>query len=89
MEDDIMHDPSLGDRSPEWFWVMISNLGLDRMDDENFDLRYVDDVLNVFLNRTYFMNGTGGLFPLKIPKVNQRRVEIWYQMSAFIAENYD
>ena len=89
MEDDIMHDPSLGDRSPEWFWVMISNLRLDRMDDENFDLRYVDDVLNVFLNRTYFMNGTGGLFPLKIPKVNQRRVEIWYQMSAFIAENYD
>jgi hypothetical protein len=35
------------------------------------------------------MNGTGGLFPLKMPKVNQRRVEIWYQMSAFIEENFD
>ena len=89
MEDDILHDPELGDRSPEWFWMMITNLRLDRMDDEHFDAHNVDDILNVFLNRTYFMNGTGGLFPLKLPKVNQRRVEIWYQMSAFIDENFD
>ncbi len=89
MEDDIMHDPALGDRSPEWFWIMISNLRLDGMNDENFEEENVENILNVFLNRTYFMNGSGGLFPLKIPKVNQRRVEIWYQMSAFMEENFD
>ena len=89
MEDDIMHDPALGDRSPEWFWIMISNLRLDGMDDEHFEEENVENILNVFLNRTYFMNGSGGLFPLKIPKVNQRRVEIWYQMSAFMEENFD
>lgn len=89
IEDDIMHDPSIGDRSPEWFWIMISNLRLDGMDNEHFDPHNVDNILNVLLNRTYFMNGSGGLFPLKTPKINQRRVEIWYQMSAFIEENFD
>ena len=34
------------------------------------------------------MNGTGGLFPLKRPRVNQRRVEVWYQMSEYLMENY-
>lgn len=89
MEDDIMHDPDLGDRSSEWFWMMIANLRLDRMDDEHFDAENVDSIINVLLGRTYFMNGTGGLFPLKLPKVNQRRVEIWYQMSAYLEENFD
>lgn len=89
MEDDIMHDPELGDRSPEWFWMMITNLRLDRMDDEHYDEKNVENIINVMVGRSYFMNGTGGLFPLKMPKVNQRRVEIWYQMSAFIEENFD
>ena len=89
MEDDIMHDPELGDRSPEWFWIMISNLQLDGMDNDNFDIENVDRVLNIMLNRTYFPNGSGGLFPLKIPKTNQKRVEIWNQMSAFIEENFE
>jgi hypothetical protein len=88
MEDDIMHDPGIGDRSPEWFWIMISNLKLDGMDDEHFDEVNVNSIVDVFLNRRYFMNGTGGLFPLRFPKVNQRRVEIWYQMNAFLNENY-
>jgi hypothetical protein len=89
MEDDIMHDPELGDRSPEWFWMVITNLRLDRMDDEHYDEKNVENIINVMVGRSYFMNGTGGLFPLKMPKVNQRRVEIWYQMSAFIEENFD
>ena len=88
IEDDIMFDPEMGDRTSTWFWIMISNLGLDGMDNEHFDNENVDQVLNVFLGRTYFMNGTGGLFPLKRPKVNQRRVEIWYQMSEFLVENF-
>ena len=89
IDDDIMFDPEYGDRAPEWFWIMISNLRLDGMDNENFDNNNVDHILNVFLNRTYFMNGTGGLFPLKQPKMNQRRVELWYQMNSYLNENYD
>ena len=87
MEDDIMADADMGDRAPLWFWTMISNLGLDGMDNDHFDNENVDHVLNVLINRTYFMNGSGGLFPLKIPKMNQRRVEIWYQMNQWLSEN--
>ena len=89
IEDDIMFDPELGDRTPMWFWVMIDNLNLDGMSNDRFDAQNVDQILNVLIDRTYFMNGTGGLFPLKQPKVNQRRVEIWYQMNAFLLENYE
>ena len=89
MENDIMYDPEFGNRTPEWFRIMIENLGLDGMDDERYDEEYVNNVLNVFLNRTYYMNGSGGLFPLKQPKHNQRRVEIWYQMSEYLVENFD
>lgn len=89
METDIMFDPEFGDRTHQWFWIMIENLGLDGMDDDHFDDENVNHILNVLLNRTYFMNGSGGLFPLKRPKHNQRRVEIWYQMSEFLVENFE
>lgn len=88
IEDDIMFDPAYGDRAPQWFWEMITNLKLDGMTNDNFDEENVNQILNVFLGRTYFMNGSGGLFPLKRPRVNQRRVEVWYQMSEYLMENY-
>ena len=40
------------------------------------------------LAREYSDNGHGGLFPLKNPKKDQRKVEIWYQMTEYINENY-
>ena len=89
IESDIMFDPALGDRTPQWFWIMIENLGLDGMDNEHYDDENVNHILNTLLGRTYFMNGSGGLFPLKRPKHNQRRVEIWYQMSEFLVENFN
>jgi len=87
IEDDIMFDPALGNRSGMWFWIMLKNLGLDGMDDDHFDNENVDVILNILLSRTYFRNGNGGLFPLKRPMRNQRNVEIWYQMCSFIEEN--
>ena len=89
IENDIMFDPALGNRSGMWFWIMIENLGLDGMDDDHFDNENVDHIINVFMQRTYFNNGNGGLFPLKRPKENQRKIEIWYQMSAFLEENFE
>lgn len=34
-------------------------------------------------------NGIGGPFPLRNPQVNQRSVEVWYQMMSYFTENYD
>lgn len=74
------------------FWEMIDNLGLMSMSDglyyepENID--EVDEIVGIFLNRDYCYDGTGGLFPLKDPPDDQRKTEIWYQMSSYLMENY-
>ena len=72
----------------EWFWTFIHNLGLDSMRNEAFDGRICDSVLFTFIDRKYHKSGKGGLFPLRNYKKDQRKVEIWYQMSAYINENH-
>ena len=44
-EEHIMDDQDIGDRTGQWFWSMISNLGLGSMTDINFNRDYVDYVL--------------------------------------------
>lgn len=82
--ENIMEDPEIGDRTAQWFWEMISNLGLYDMYDSNFDRRYVEDTIDIFLNRDYEQNGKGGLFVIKHPKRDLRTVEIWYQMNWYL-----
>jgi hypothetical protein len=38
------------------------------------------------VNREYDPDGRGGLFPLDGTHANQREVELWYQMQAYIIE---
>lgn len=82
--ENIMEDPEIGDRTAQWFWEMISNLGLYDMYDSNFDRRYVEVTIDIFLNRGYERNGKGGLFVIKHPKRDLRTVEIWYQMNWYL-----
>lgn len=74
------------------FWEMLDNLGLlgyvDEMLEDHMYVREVDYILKRLLDRTYTKSGRGGLFPLKNPKKDQTKVEIWYQMSAYLLENY-
>ena len=86
-----MEDVMEIDRFPIWFWEMLSNLGLDEFDNERFNsksLRTIDRILNKWLDHNYDYDGKGGLFPLKDPPKDQRNEEIWYQMSAYLVENY-
>lgn len=72
-----------------WFWQLIENLKLDYLNDalfEDDDVEVVDEVLNTVIWRTYHYNGNGGLFPLRYPEEDQRDVEIWYQLNAYILE---
>lgn len=75
-----------------WFWEIMENCGLEKFTDEAYyDLNgkvEVDEILNNILERGYRRNGKGGLFPLKNAKKDQRKVEICYQMSAYLLENY-
>lgn len=88
---DIMYNPHYGDRSSEWFWMFIRNLGLSQYDNKHWDEHAVTRIVRRFLDRDYNWSGSGGLFPLKnlagIDK-DQRKVEIWYQMQRYMIEKY-
>lgn len=83
-EEHIMDDPDIGNRTGQWFWNMISNLGLSSLNDARFDSRYLNRVIARFLNRQYKRNGEGGLFTVKNCKHDLRTVEIWYQMCWYL-----
>lgn len=77
-----------GDGHPHvWFWHLIENLGLQSCTDhEPYDYNEVDERLNAVTWRTYDRFGRGGLFPLRRARKDQRNVELWYQMSAYLLE---
>lgn len=83
-EEEIMNDPQVGDRTSQWFWGMITNMGLGGMADRRFDEEYVDDIIARFLERKYEPNGRGGLFYIRNSEVDVRRVSIWVQMCYYL-----
>lgn len=79
-----MDDPAYGNRTSQWFWGMIVSLGLGGMTDAIFDRDYVEECLTRFLNREYERNGKGGLFTVKGTRRDMRKMEIWYQLNAYL-----
>jgi hypothetical protein len=72
--------------TPDWFWEFITNLGLDKFNDKNFDSEFVELVLDDLIWRTYAPDGNGGLFPIRNPIQDQRDVEIWYQFCEYLVD---
>ena len=89
VEEHIMDDPTFGDRTGQWFWNMIVNLGLGSMSDARFDRDYVEHVVCKFLNREYERNGRGGLFAISDDRHDMRTAEIWYQAMWYLNEFLD
>lgn len=83
-EETIMDDTKFGDRTSQWFWGMIANLGLNGMVDARFDRPYVRDAVSRFLNREYDRDGRGGLFRVRNCDRDMRKVEIWYQLCWYL-----
>lgn len=87
-ENDIMHDPDFGDRSAQWFWAMLQNLGLDVYDDFHWFEREVDRILDIFIHRRYAKNGVGGAFPVRSQARDLTQTDLWWQMNAYLEERY-
>ena len=85
-EEGFMDDSRFGDRTAQWFWRMISNLGLSGMRDNNFDKGKVDYAIERFLDHKYEPDGTGGLFIVRNCDRDLRKVEIWYQLCYYLNE---
>jgi hypothetical protein len=77
------------DRTPSrWFWELMMNLNLSGYNDGNFNEQRVAEIVHNLIWRTYEDDGRGGLFPLRHPRQDQRRVEIWYQSQAYLIEEH-
>lgn len=73
----------------EWFWKMMENVELQNYTDDVYEISIeetVDEVVARINERTYGPTGYGGLFPLQYARQDQRRVELYYQLQAYLLE---
>ena len=82
--EELMDDLTIGNRTSQWFWNMIVNMGLGGMNDMNYNEWLVNDVVTRFLNREYEPDGRGGLFYVRGWDRDMRTAEIWHQLMAYI-----
>lgn len=97
-EHEIMSVNGAGDRTIEWFWLMLSNLELDSikleedLHDEVYQASaedYISNVLDTFLNRDYNFDGSnGGLFKVEKPRADMRKTDLWMQLNWWLVEKY-
>lgn len=93
---DVMYQADKGDRTADWFFRMVKNmtneLGMMRgISDEYWGPRskdYVDRVVSNWLDRQYDDRGIGSIFPLQKAQEGYQKTEIWYQMQAYLMENF-
>lgn len=85
-ETQLMSDIEYGDRTTQWFRKMIASLGFNRMNNRQFNKKYVSEVLERFLEHQYEPDGRGGLFALTNPTRDMRTVEIWSQLCEYLNE---
>lgn len=83
-EETIMDDTRYGDRTAQWFWNMLSNLGISYMTDDRYNEKLATEIIFDFLERRYDPDGKGGLFYIKDCKDDLRDVEIWTQLCWYL-----
>lgn len=87
IDNEWIGDP--GEPNPEpFFWEMLANLGLNRFDNRHFSEEKVGEILDIWIRREFEEDGTGSIFPLQYWVVDQKKLDIWKQMQAYLSENY-
>lgn len=88
----LMGEENQPSKTQEYFWHLIKNLRLIKYDDERYsELNgefFVDEAVQRVLDRTYDANGNGGLFPTRTVMADQRSMDIWMQMQAWLNEHW-
>lgn len=84
LEHDVMAGTSARDRSSDWFWVMLTSLGLADMTDDVYDELVASKILHRFMRRRYLPNGQGGLFTVNTPGIDMRNEQLWYQAGLYL-----
>lgn len=96
IEERIMSDPECGDRTSEWFWLIMGNLGLHQFHDMTFDWyqsdHEIDGIMDIFLNHQYHRDGSNGgafIIPDIEPGKDMRKTELWYQACWYLNTIFD
>lgn len=89
-ETSVMKDSEYGNRTANWFWIMMQNLNLLQYTDYNFSKYDVEDILKKFVNRRYTKSGNGsiGFTRNRNNRKDFRKMDIWQQFNIFLTENY-
>lgn len=86
IEDDVMYDWEMGDRTGDWFWIMVKNMGF-------FRSVLWDRCLEKFMDRTYKNGGLGCPFRMKNMDEETfekfKTEEIWNQFLDYLSENFE
>lgn len=70
-----------------WFWKLLGNIEVVFTDSARpYPRLRIDGILHSVMFRQYEASGYGGFFPLKEPREDQRNVDLWYQLSAYVLE---
>ena len=91
LEFDVMQETKYGDRTIDWFWMFIENMGMSQATNDRWNVtweRYVIRRLGKIQRKTYMKNGIGGLFVVnEHPDEDLRQIDIWRQMMWWVDEN--
>lgn len=63
-----------------------NNLKLLKYFNENYNEEEVKNIITKFVTRQYNFNGYGGIFPLKHTNIDQRKIQLWNQMTMYLSE---
>lgn len=90
IDDDVMYDGNL--HASKWFFIMIYNLGMQNFTDDQLGVGWTieeeEQIIDIWMSRTFEPDGTGSIFPVKTTAFDQRNVEMWYQMQEWFKDNY-
>lgn len=73
----------------DWFYKFLDNLKLRVFTDARYDRDAelkIKRIIERLVDRQYNSKGVGGLFPLENAEDDQRKVEMWCQLSSYLAE---
>lgn len=84
MDREIIGESSKDEPAPI-FWEMITNLGLKRFTDSRYKRQPVEEIVLRWLTRQFDRDGSGSIFPIEKAKKDQRKLEIWDQMHAYLS----
>lgn len=84
IDDQMMFDMNLGNRTDKWFWLIINQMDLSKFDEKNYVYDQIKRKLNRFIRREYENDGKNGIFKCNC---DVRKIEIWYQMMEYFNEN--